>query len=332
MATINRAYRSPEECEKQTASEEAIKPFTFEYPNIVIDGDGSLWWATGSSFNHLVNGSSTAFPLPTGPIYAMAADSKHGVWLGTDRGLAYYNERQTKWYSPHIDRPIFQGTPIDVAIDARGTAYVPTQDASELYTLPVGEKQWTVTDVAQSRSIVSIAAASDGGLWATHGWDLVKIGGTPITPLKVPDKNCGLSQLTVDSDGNVWSTALSCSRVLQYNLNLNRWIRYQLYAPELDTIRALTIGADGTPYILGTHGVYSHTVMLSGNLDLPLTDWQPITTINQSLSQAVTMPDGAIGMPPIFARSRPCVTQMPPSAAAVSEMIRCTGSSFICAH
>jgi streptogramin lyase len=110
----------------------------------------------------------------------------------------------------------------------------------------------------------------------------------------VPDKNCGLSQLTVDSVGNVWSTALSCSTVLQYNLNLNRWIQYQLVTSDLASLHALTIGADGTPYLLSTSGVYSHTVMLSGNLDLPLTDWQPITTINQSLSQAVTMPDGLI--------------------------------------
>jgi ligand-binding sensor domain-containing protein len=234
-------------------------------------------------------------------INAMAADSKHGVWLGTDRGLAYYNERQTKWYSPTRDHPFIRSLPTDITFDTHGTPYVATGDTGSLYTLPNGENQWAQMKLDPVHRIISLTAAADGGIWVTHGRDLAKIGGMPIAPPPLPYNSCGLSHPSVDASGNVWIITFGCdqapqdsSRVLQYNVNLKRWIHYQLYAPELDTIRALTIGADGTPYILGTHGVYSHTTILTGNLEAPLTDWLPITTINQSLSRAVTAPDGLI--------------------------------------
>lgn len=303
MTTINRAYRSPEECEKQTAAEETLKRYTPDYPNIVIDGDGSVWWATSGGINHLVNETSTAIPIPRA-IYAMAADPKHGVWLGTDGGLMYYNERQAAPYSLHIDRPIFPGTPSDMAIDTGSQVYTLSADTGELYTLDTRDQRWRVRDVGQFaatqlRGILSIAAAPDGGLWATHGTDLFKIGGAPRSPPRLPVKNCTPVQLSVDAHGDVWSISPACNTILRYDLNLKRWLQYQISMPYFESIRALSIAADGTLYVFGVSGIYSHSNELTGNLDLPLTDWQPVAAINEPLHASLDAAGGLIAADPI---------------------------------
>ena len=309
LVTINRAYQTPEECAQQQAAENTIRSLTYEYPNIAIDVDGSAWWATGNTLSHLIDGTSITVPLAVANIYALAPDAAHGVWLGTNRGLAYTSPQQTLWFNPRVPHDTFPKPITDITFDTHGTPYVATWDIGSVYTLT--DTHWSQVTYNPLRPVViSFTAALDGGIWVTHGNYLEKIGGVPRMVSHGLIDCIGVSSPQVDAQGNIWSVGYECepepllrgATVFRYNLKRDRLWTYQLFSPTSMQIFKLTLDVDGTPYILGPHGVYSHSIESADDLTptLPagqpltpqqvITSWQPITAINQFPDIAAVLP------------------------------------------
>jgi ligand-binding sensor domain-containing protein len=106
-------------------------------------------------------------------------------------------------------------------------------------------------------AVHAMAAAPEGGLWMTHGSDLVKLKSP--TPLIQPITGTRLEHLMIDPAGNVWAITDGGS-ALQYRPDADQWIRHLLTKPapleaELDPIQQIVASADGTVYAVGLSGL-----------------------------------------------------------------------------
>ena len=265
------AYRTPADCQALEAARTQLNVSNSTL--MTIDQDGSLWWLTaGTSWDdpirtlhHRLKSSAVDRKLPTARIEnmtidqdltgmrvnAIAPDPEHGVWLGTDRGLLYSDGETIRKISLTPDQLTLRPHPRNLAIDTQGNAWVVT--AQGVQQLPAHDSQWqAVTDFGLGPGINewplgTIAAAREGGIWATHGNDLWRFGGSTTTPLTgtVPlGAGCRLIHLTLDRDGNVWSPLGRCG-VAVFRPQTGQWT---LYPFEYKSIEDVFIGGDNTVY------------------------------------------------------------------------------------
>jgi ligand-binding sensor domain-containing protein len=276
---------------------------------MVVDQDGSLWWITGGAssddltrtLHHRLTSIATDQKSPTARIEnmtidqdltgmrvnAIAPDPEHGVWLGTDRGLLYSDGETIREISLAPDQPTLRPHPRNLAIDTQGTAWIVT--AQGVQQLPAHGSRWQdVTDFGLGPGINewplgTIAAAREGGIWATHGGDLWRFGGSTTTPLTgtVPlEDYCRLIHLTVDRAGNVWSPLGVCG-VAVFKPQTGQWVLYasNRYNDPRDysgTVWNLFIDGAGVVYARGDSNRLSRFVpiiILSGTLSQT---WQPV--------------------------------------------------------
>lgn len=259
-------YRSPAEC--QAIIQAAHSVGNISVP-IVIDADGSIWWgdtlpqfSTSYTLNHFPDGRSITFTMPGyysyGRSFALAPDPVHGVWIGASSGLAYSDGESIHWFTLEPD-PCIVPWPQDVTVDSRGAVWLGTADGRILSQSP-GKVTWTAVPVPGlmgrelERPIYAIAAAPDGGLWATHGYDLFRVGGaTTIGPVQVPEQRCFVNHLVTSAD-SVWGLG-ECG-LLQFIISNESWA---IHHPGGGRMELVVIGSDGTVYAGSPDGLYVYT-------------------------------------------------------------------------
>jgi hypothetical protein len=115
----------------------------------------------------------------------------------------------------------------------------------EVYALLPGMSEWQfVPNPSGSEGRVeSIAAAAEGGIWATHGDDLFRFGGPDVMlTIQLPEK-CRIRKLT-EKAGSVWGTGIECG-LLQFDVSNATWV---LHRPL--RVNAVNVSTDGTLYAL----------------------------------------------------------------------------------
>lgn len=259
--TYGQFYSSAAECRAlQSAHQTVLPPSRYPSTQLALDTDGSIWRADlyDGSISHWVNGISTTVGLPAGiRVAAMAPDPTRGVWIGTDRGLAYAAGTELRWL-PDLDQYFAPGRPIDLSVESSGEVWVLTAEST---------LNWRPADrsSAQFEAIANVGAramAASDGLWITHGTDLIhlKLGEPPSASAHPPVLgDCNLDRLTLDRAGDVWTTT-RCGVAWQYQPAASHWTRHALTKPapfdaEFDPIQRIVASADGTVYAVGLSGL-----------------------------------------------------------------------------
>jgi len=210
---------------------------------------------------HWSKGISTTFQLPVRAVNALAADRAHGIWLGTDRGLAYSDGKTLRWASLSPGACTISANLYDLVVDSQGTVWLAT--SAGIQTLTRNELNWqTVMDIGLTgqeifRPIQAITPAPDGSIWATHGYDLWRFGGSvPMSPVKVPDPNCQIEHLQVDGTGNVWGTSAICG-MWQFipSAKSGKWVHHN---PD-GSISSIVLSTGGDLYATGDAGLFLFT-------------------------------------------------------------------------
>jgi len=305
-AAYDYTYRSPAECETLNVARLAVRSLIGKYaaPKLAIDADHSVWWANQKTLGHLVGGRSTTRELPVSWINTLAADPDHGVWIGTDQGLAYSDGDNLRWVPLGLDVCAFIGRPRDLVVDAQSVTWLAADNG--VYTLaPHGLTWLPFTDLGLAGEknaagpVVAIAAAPTGGVWATHGYDLWPFGGAQsFKPIQAPG-GCFIERLVSDSAGNVWAAANRCG-ALQFipSDRGGRWIQHRRPS-ENDLTWAVAAGAGNKIYALASVGLFEHTSAMTYTFatgpfasPLPLPEWHlvmPMTDLITDTSRFLGM-------------------------------------------
>jgi len=279
-------YRSAAECETLRQARQSIGQYS--YFDVVVDAEGGAWWIEGSSLHRQSAGQSTLVELPVTQIFALAADPERGLWAGTDRGLARIDGSDIRWVPLGLESYTLRGNPHQLAIDTDGNAWVITDGG--LQALAAGEEAWKVADTPDVMGpsagmwTSAITAAPDGGIWASHGWDLwrFRVGASPKM-ISAPDsafERCGdMLQLVVDREGGVWGAGSGCY-LLQFIPSTGAWIRH---TPD-ERIDKILLGANDLLYAQGSTGVWR---LDSGG------DWSRVVESNELSYNSTFAVDGA---------------------------------------
>ena len=275
---VSLSHRTLAECQALQAARSAdfLPGSTLPYLT-AIDRTGSAWWITASTLHHHpanppsdqklpaahLESTITSQELPVSRITSITPDPEHGVWLGTDRGLLYSDGVTLRLVPLEQNLPTLRAQPRNIAVDTQGTAWIVTAQGVQL--LPVSGTQWQdVTDFNLGPGVKhwplgTIAAAQEGGIWATHGGDIWRFGGATTAPLtnSMPlGEFCQLTHLTVDRDGNVWSPLGRCG-VTVFLPRTGEWIQYPF--DDLGVAEVIS-GGDGAVYVRDNSShLYRHT-------------------------------------------------------------------------
>ena len=285
-------HQSHAECQALNQARQAVSKITKEHALLTTDADQSTWWATNSTLGYLSTGYSTTLALSVDKVHALAPDPVHGVWIATDQGLAYSDGSALRWMPLSLDICTFAGTAHDIIVDYKGTAWV--QTSGRLRTLSPNQDKWQpVTDLGLTgqdadRPVRAMIADPSGGIWASHGYDLWRFGGsTSIPPVTFPAPNCYLYDLAMDSVGNVWIAAGECG-LLQFTPSNGKWRQHRPDYSFYGTAIAADIG--GAVYALDhdifTDGHYERVYeYVPGNtariLDQGTPDWHLLPFLSE---------------------------------------------------
>lgn len=245
--------------------------------------DKTVWVLAGIDRNQII---TQELPITfAGP---MAADPQQGIWLGTDRGLLYSDGKDLRLgLIKDLDACVSPSYVKEIAVASAGTIWARSL-FDGMYALPPGTVEWQrITDATPAgpqptKQIILIAAATQGGIWATHGDDLFRFGGPDaMSPIQLPE-NCRLgesdaSKLIVKA-GSLWATGAECG-LLQFDVAKATWILHRtLWSPN-GWVRLGEFGidadADGTVYALSRMGLYTHTTQSSMS-DIHPSEWRRV--------------------------------------------------------
>lgn len=239
------AYRSPEECQRLMA---ALKTFEqrAQYGPLAVDVDGTVWWLNADRLQHLRADGTLISQLPIAFGSRLLTDPRGGVWVATIEGLFYATEGNLQRVPIGTEKYTLI-TPKAIAVETNGRVWAATERG--LQSLKPDTQQWLVEadthlgGVLNQSPAASLVAAPGGGLWLTHGFDLLHYDGTTVTSLMGPpaDSGCGLGPLQIDSAGDLWAAGYRCG-VWQYRAASNDWQGHQTS----QYIDQLAVGADGT--------------------------------------------------------------------------------------
>ncbi len=144
---------------------------------MTVDADGAVWTSTRSRALVRFDGTWTRFAAADGvasqEIYAIAADDRGAVWVGTDEGFARHDQRG--WMDATTD-----GDPLELSgeepVAHEGVTALAVDDADRLWAVADGRlavfngQQWASTDLPESAAPAWSVAAGDGAVWlATAG-------------------------------------------------------------------------------------------------------------------------------------------------------------------
>lgn len=260
FASYGTTYHSSSECQAMNLARQTLRSKIANWYGIVAaDADGSIWYSYNMALGHLeADGMIKTMRFGT-RIYALASDPKHGVWVGTGDGLAYYDGQRVQWMPLGLGACSIPEVTHGLAVDTRGIAWVGT--TSGVLTLRPENRDWRpLTDLGlQSEQanwpISAMAADSRGHVWATDNLSLWQFGGPTVklaTLLPLP--GCYFENLLMDTTGSVWGAVAPCG-ALQFNPASGQWSEYHFFR---STQGPMTMGTDGTLYILGTDGLRAY--------------------------------------------------------------------------
>jgi ligand-binding sensor domain-containing protein len=268
-------YGSQAECRAFRRAEETLVGLV-SGATAALDVDGSLWRVDvvrGPDGNgqtlleHIKAGQPKPLEIPGHFLYALASDPTHGVWIGTDKGLVYSDGTRLRWITFGLDAcaiPAEMEGTHNLAVDAQGTAWAATR--AGVYALSPGELDWRLvpdSSQAAARPVWAIAAAPGGGIWASHGYDLFRLGGaTTPEPVQPPDARCLMQSLAADLEF-VWfsrspTSGASVCDLMQWVISAQAWAYHPV--PKGYLVHAV-VGSDRTVYALGPEGLYVRVVM-----------------------------------------------------------------------
>lgn len=312
------AHRTQRECQAlQAARSAAFLPGSVLPYFTAIDRDGSVWWITDRTLHHHhedstsdqklpsanVESTTTSQELPVSRVTSITPDPERGVWLGTDRGLFYSDGVTLRSLLLEQNQYTLRAKPRNIAVDTQGNAWIVTAQGVQM--LPAAGTQWQdVTDFNLGPGIKhwplgTIATAQEGGIWATHGGDLWRFGGSTTTPLtdSVPlGEYCRLIHLTVDRDGNVWSPLGVCG-VAVFKPQIGQWVLYPSNHDNdpLDysgTVWGLFIDGAGVVYARGDSNQLHRFVALASSSGTLSQTWQPVAQPSGQLVLGADAQDG----------------------------------------
>jgi ligand-binding sensor domain-containing protein len=260
FASNGLAYRSSSECQAMIHARQTLRSKIANWYGIVaVDTNGSIWYSYDMALGHLeADGMNTTMRFGT-RIYALASDPKHGVWVGTGDGLAYYDGQRVQWMPLELGACTIPEVTHGLAVDAHGIAWVGT--TSGVLTLRPENLDWrplTGLELQGEQAngpVSAMVADADGRVWATDNLSLWQFGGPTVklaTPLPLP--GCYFENLLIDTAGNVWGAVAPCG-ALRFNPTNGQWSEYHFFRSNQGP---MTMGADGTLYILGTDGLRAY--------------------------------------------------------------------------
>jgi ligand-binding sensor domain-containing protein len=274
----NYSHRSALECQQLNAAKPAKMRSDWPFSLATIDQDGSVWWVDNLTLQHRTADAKTKLELPVEQVNMVTPDPTRGVWLGTDQGLLYSDGSSVRSVSMGLEGHTLHDRPRNIAIDTQGNVWIVTAQGVQM--LPAHRSAWQdVTDFSldaygNDLPMGTIAPAREGGIWATHGWDLWRFGGSSITPpIAAPrDPHCGLAHLTTDREGNVWTPSGSGACV--FVPAANQWIDYPLNVENMG-IDDILIGGDGVIYARASNDqLLKFTGALSQSTKTVSSTWQ----------------------------------------------------------
>ena len=173
LVTAYYQYYSSAECRALQAANQAIPQTPYSSLRLRPDAEGGVW-GVDYSVNTVVrwsSGVSHTISPPSGTrVTGIAPDPTRGMWVGTDRGLAYTDG--TTWYGPSdLDPYSIAGYPIDLAIEPSGQVWLLTTESKLGWLQPAPSSKFKFI---QGIGAHALAAASDG-VWITHGTDLIRL-------------------------------------------------------------------------------------------------------------------------------------------------------------
>ena len=137
---------------------------------VAVDADRSIWWATDRVLWHLMDSHAISLSLPGTQIYALAADPKHGVWAGTDQGLAYSDGLTFDYPFTDLDTRLFYGTPLGLAINEQGVVWVNLQQNGETRSFSDAVPRWRhVQHTGDGVNIHGVRSIADCARWQLLG-------------------------------------------------------------------------------------------------------------------------------------------------------------------
>ncbi|MBI5567440.1 MAG: hypothetical protein HY870_21250 [Chloroflexi bacterium] len=269
----NFAYRTPDECQNLMT---ALKVFEqrAQFGPLAVDVDQSVWWLNADRLQHLNAAGSLISQLPIPPGSRLVADPRGGVWAATTEGLFYATAGNLQHTPIGLEKRTLY-TPRAIAVDANGVVWAATERGLQL--LSADGQRWSIEPdthlggVLNNSSAIGLVAAREGGLWLTHGFDLLRYDGVTVTSLaSLPaDSGCGLGPLQVDQSGDLWSIGYRCG-VWQYHVATNEWQGHQVN----QYIDQLAVGTDGTVLALTGDGqLLAHA---------PGGEWTTLASIDRS--------------------------------------------------
>jgi len=144
-------------------------------------------------------------------VYAAAPDKKGGVWLGTEKGIVYYNA-QGDWSCYNTENsPLTVNDVQAIHLDDKGGVWFGTWRGGAYYL--GADKKWQTYNTENSslpgNRIYAITTDREGGTWfgvdscgaaylsAEGEWSVVNASNSDLPVNDVPD-------IVVDSEGSVW--------------------------------------------------------------------------------------------------------------------------------
>ena len=261
QAMLSFFYRSQAECQSLMRARPDVEK---KFGNLmVLDADGSVW---GISHGDSPTGAREGYPaklrnldlsielnLPDYGLPRIAPDPVHGVWLGTGSGLAYSDGKSLRWVPLKLGECKVPSPLYDLIIDPQGKAWAAA--GGKIRMLGPGESEWQyVSNPAQMDKpgypLYRLTAASDGGMWATNGYDLLRLDGKAKSA-RMPESLCAMERLVADAQ-NVWAP-ITCKRmkayfgVMQYDLASDKWALH-LGSPD-DRASGIAITTDESVYL-----------------------------------------------------------------------------------
>ena len=174
--------------------------------SVCQDSEGEIW-ATGHNGDLAIkrNGSWDVVPMAAGRATCVAADSRGGVWVGTqDFGLRHFNKgvwsewRSSDGLGSDVVRSILPAT--------NGDLWVATDSPFRLQRMRDGK--WTAMESTRDLgAIAAMAEGSDGTIWIGTGeGGVLRVNGDRLVeePAIVEPVRLSVRSLLATPDGSLW--------------------------------------------------------------------------------------------------------------------------------
>jgi signal transduction histidine kinase/ligand-binding sensor domain-containing protein/response regulator of citrate/malate metabolism len=193
--------------------------FDRAWVNSIVEGlDGVIWFGSSVGLNRIdsVSGLVTTYPRE-GSIQGMIVDEEEGFWLGTDKGLAYFNiaSEQFSAYIGHEDVSVNNSSNwiTSMIMDSDGGIWIGTLNGLDYFDTKSRRFVSTSRLVAEHSGLShgyvnSLALDRHGGLWigTMNGLSLVVLVTGEFTVFGEADglPDSTIYSVEIDNNGFIW--------------------------------------------------------------------------------------------------------------------------------